>query len=64
MKGKINQLLVKTIKGPAIKVAQAMVAFCPSTLQTPKMVSTAAMKAAIPLINEHEWEHISALTLW
>ena len=53
---KIDQLLVKTVKATAIKAATAMVAFCPSTSYTGKMVSTTAIKAAVPLVNEREWE--------
>ena len=38
---KIDNLFEKTIKAPAIKVSQALVALCPSNLQSEKMVPIA-----------------------
>ena len=56
MVSKIDTILVKTVQGRSIDAAKAMVAFCPSSLQTAKMMPTAAVRAAIPLINAQEWE--------
>lgn len=53
---KIDGLICKTIKATAIKTAQAMVALCPSSLQTSKMVPSKRMKEVIPLIDEEEWD--------
>ena len=58
---KIDRLIVKTIKGPAITAAGVMTAMCPSNLQTPKMLPTAAAKAAIPLIDASEWDRFLTL---
>ena len=58
---KINNLLVKTVKASAIKAVQALVAFCPSSLQTAKMVSAAAAAAAIPLVDPSEWDRYLSL---
>ena len=58
---KADKLIVKTIQPRAIKVAQALAAFCPSKLQTNHMVSTNAMQEAVPLVNREEWEHYITL---
>ena len=56
MVAKVDNLLTKTIQAPSIKVVQAMVSFCPSVLQTDKMIGAKDVKKAIPLVNEEEWE--------
>ena len=61
MADKMNNILVKTVKGDALKVMQALVSFCPLKLQTRKMTSTSAMKEAVPLVNGEEWERYLTL---
>ena len=56
MVAKMNDLLVKTVKAPAIKRAHALVSFDPSRLQTSKMAPSAAIKDAIPLVDTAEYE--------
>lgn len=53
---KINNLFTKTIKAPGIQGAQALVAMCPGSLQTDKMMKTAVIKRLVPLVDEQEWE--------
>jgi hypothetical protein len=58
---KLNSILTKTVRGPSIKAAQGFLAMCPSSLQTSKMLGTAAIKAAIPLVDGMEWEQYVTL---
>ena len=58
---KIDALIVKTIKGPAVKAANIIAALCPSNLQTPKMVPSAVAKESIPLIDTTEWDRYLTL---
>lgn len=58
---KVNGLLTRTIKAKGILAANAMVSFCPSSLQTANMLSTKDIKGIIPLVNESEWERYIAM---
>ena len=58
---KANKILSTTVKADVIKLAQAMVSFCPANLQTSKVLSTMEMVAAIPLVNALEWEQYLTL---
>ena len=53
---KADNVLVKTVKGDAIKLAEALLSFCPSNLQTEKMRSAKEIEQTIPLVNLDEWE--------
>lgn len=53
---KIDNILSKTVKTKAIKTAQALAAFCPSNLQTNKMLTSTCMHESIPLVKASEWD--------
>lgn len=56
MVDKTNNIITKTIKGAGVLAAQAMVAMCPTSLQTEKMLKATEMKRIVPLIDEKEWD--------
>lgn len=56
MVSKTDDLLVKTVKGPGVKKAQALASFDPSVLQTSKVSSAPQMKEAIPSVDIAEYE--------
>ena len=58
---KVDKILVKTVRGPAIEALQCIAAMCPSTLQTEKMCTPEAMGKSIPLVDQEEWAKYTAL---
>ena len=46
---KVKQLLTRTVKAKGVWAANAVVSFCPSSLETANMLSTEDIRAIIPL---------------
>ena len=61
MVSKTEDLLIKTVKGPAIKRAQAVASFDPSILQTSRVSSAPQMAQAIPVVDISEYEQYLTL---
>ena len=58
---KITTMMTRTIKERGVRVANALNAFCPGNLQSPKMLNSLDMTSLVPLVPLVEWEHYIAL---